>query len=122
MPFRKRCKITMENCGEQEQALFYMIEGWKGELPGNAGYFHAAYRQEHPVQKGRAYTVIDGIQGKGQQADFMEYAALLEEAYYHPVCRVSKPYRPAPGIGGCCGVRGTAERVQDQQGDDTASV
>ena len=38
------------------------------ELPENIGYFHASYRQEHPVQKGRSYTVIDNIRGKGQFA------------------------------------------------------
>ena len=35
-------------------------------MPDKIAYFHASYRQEHPVQKGRSYTIIDGIQGKGQ--------------------------------------------------------
>ncbi len=65
MPFRKRCRITMENRGEKPETLFYMISGWRGEIPADSGYFHAAYRQEHPVQKGRSYTVIDGIAGEG---------------------------------------------------------
>ncbi|MCI5651287.1 MAG: DUF2961 domain-containing protein [Ruminococcus bromii] len=65
MPFRKHCRITMENRGDKAQTLYYMISGWYGELPADSGYFHAAYRQEHPVQKGHAYTVIDGIRGKG---------------------------------------------------------
>ena len=65
MPFYKHCKITMENRGRTSETLFYMISGWYGKLPENIGYFHAAYRQEHPVQKGRAYTVIQDIQGKG---------------------------------------------------------
>ena len=65
MPFRKHCRITMENRGDTEQTLYYMIEGWKGTLSEEMGYFHAAYRQEHPVEKGKAYTVIDGIRGKG---------------------------------------------------------
>lgn len=65
MPFRKWCHITMENRSDKPQTLYYMIEGWKGEVPEDAGYFHAVYSQEHPVQKGRAYTVADGIQGPG---------------------------------------------------------
>jgi len=65
MPFYKHCRITMENRGTEPQTLYYMISGWHGELPENCGYFHAAYRQEHPVMKGRSYTVIDGIKGKG---------------------------------------------------------
>lgn len=65
MPFAKHCRITMENRGKKEETLFYMISGWYGEIPQDAGYFHAAYRQEHPVMKGRAYTIIDGIEGRG---------------------------------------------------------
>lgn len=66
MPFLKHCKITVENRGSEEQTLYYMITGCRRELPENTGYFHASYRQEHPVRKGRSYTVIDQIQGKGQ--------------------------------------------------------
>ena len=65
MPFHKHCRITMENRGKKEETLYYMITGWHGEIPESAGYFHAAYRQEHPVTKGRAYTIIDGIEGRG---------------------------------------------------------
>ena len=65
MPFAKHCRITMENRGKKEETLYYMISGWYGEIPESAGYFHAAYRQEHPVTKGRAYTIIDGIEGRG---------------------------------------------------------
>lgn len=65
MPFHKHCRITMENRGKKEETLYYMISGWYGEIPQDAGYFHAAYRQEHPVTKGRAYTIIDGIEGRG---------------------------------------------------------
>lgn len=65
MPFAKHCRITMENRGKKEETLYYMISGWYGEIPRDAGYFHAAYRQEHPVTKGRAYTIIDGIEGRG---------------------------------------------------------
>lgn len=65
MPFKKHCRITMENRGAEKQTLFYMISGWRGAVPENSGYFHVAYRQEHPVERGKSYTVIDGIRGKG---------------------------------------------------------
>lgn len=58
----------MENRGEQKQTLFYMISGWHGEIPEDSGYFHAVYRQEHPVQKGRSYTVLDNVEGPGMFA------------------------------------------------------
>ena len=66
MPFRRRCRVTMENRSGREEALYYIITGCRRELPENIGYFHATYRQEHPVQKGRSYTVVDGIRGRGQ--------------------------------------------------------
>ncbi len=66
MPFKKHCKITMENRGHEARWLYYIITGQYCDLPENIGYFHASYRQEHPVTPGRAYTVIDGIKGRGQ--------------------------------------------------------
>lgn len=66
MPFRKHCRITVENRSDSPKVLYYMISGWKGQLPENIAYFHAAYRQEHPVQKGRSYCILDGVTGKGR--------------------------------------------------------
>ena len=66
MPFKKHCRITMENRGTEPHSLYYIITGCYREVPDNIGYFHASYRQEHPVTKGRTYTIIDGIKGKGQ--------------------------------------------------------
>lgn len=65
MPFRRHCRITLENRGAKTETLYYMISGWHGEVEPDAGYFHAVYRQEHPVQKGRSYTVVDGVKGRG---------------------------------------------------------
>lgn len=56
----------MENRCDHPCDLFYMISGWKGALPEDIGYFHAAYRQEHLVQKGRSYVVLDGVEGRGR--------------------------------------------------------
>ena len=65
MPFHKSCKITLENRHRDRQGMCYLISGWMGEIPTNAGYFHAVYRQEHPVCKGRSYVVLDHIEGRG---------------------------------------------------------
>ncbi len=65
MPFYKHCKITMENRSAEEKSLYYMISGRKGAIPENCGYFHAQYRQEHPVTKGRSYTIADNISSEG---------------------------------------------------------
>lgn len=56
----------MENRGDKDENLYYIITGAYQEIPAEAGYFHATYRQEHPVQKGRTYTIVDGIEGRGQ--------------------------------------------------------
>lgn len=66
MPFKKHCKITIENRDNVDRTLYYMITGWLGELPENSGYFHAVYRQEHPVQKGRSYVILDNVKGEGK--------------------------------------------------------
>lgn len=68
MPFHEHCLITIENRGTTETVLYYMITGWHGDIDANAGYFHAVYHAEHPVQKGRAYTVLDNIEGRGRFA------------------------------------------------------
>lgn len=68
MPFLKHCKITIENRGNTEEWLYYMITGCKtSDLPSKKElcYFHASYRQAHPNTKGKSYVVIDGIKGKG---------------------------------------------------------
>ena len=66
MPFGKHCRITMENRSGEEKTLYYMISGWRGEISAESGYFHAVYRQEHPVQRGRSYVVLDQVQGPGR--------------------------------------------------------
>lgn len=66
MPFKKHCRISMENRSDKPETLYYMISGWLGEVPEDIGYFHAVYRQEHPVQKGRSYLVLDNIKGHGR--------------------------------------------------------
>lgn len=42
MPFKKHCRITMENRGEKDQSLYYIITGCHCEVPDEIGYFHAS--------------------------------------------------------------------------------
>jgi hypothetical protein len=65
MPFRKNCKITMENTGDADQmTLYYQIDYTLTEVPADAGYFHAQFRRQNPNSTSD-YTIVDGIQGKG---------------------------------------------------------
>ncbi len=66
MPFRKKCKITMENINDAEgMTLYYQIDYTLTDVPADAGYFHAQYRRSNPNETS-VYTIIDGIKGKGQ--------------------------------------------------------
>lgn len=65
MPFRKKCKITMENIGFQEMYLYYQIDYTLTGVPVNAAYFHAQFRRSNPTE-GALHTLVDGIEGKGQ--------------------------------------------------------
>ncbi len=66
MPFRKHCKITLENRFEWEDAkgIYYEISGEIGEISEDSMYFHAAYRQSLPVRDG-CHVALDGVKGKG---------------------------------------------------------
>ncbi|HPG39914.1 MAG TPA: DUF2961 domain-containing protein [bacterium] len=66
MPFRKKCKITMTNIGEEEMRLYYQINYTLTQIPDNAAYFHAQFRRTNPVAYKDVYTIVDNIKGKGQ--------------------------------------------------------
>jgi len=65
MPFRKKCKITLQNLNSSEIILFYQVDYTLTEVPQDAGYFHAQFRRKKRSQGG-IYTLVDSIQGKGQ--------------------------------------------------------
>lgn len=64
MPFRKSCKITMENILDEEITLYYQIDYTLTDVPEDAAYFHAQFRRTNPNLTSD-YTMIDGIKGKG---------------------------------------------------------
>jgi hypothetical protein len=66
MPFRKKCKITMENINDADpMTLYYQVDYTLTDVPEDAAYFHAQYRRLNP-NKTSVYTIADGIRGKGQ--------------------------------------------------------
>lgn len=65
MPFRKKCRITMENVDEKQMTLFYQIDYTLTKVPDDAAYFHSQYRRSNPNETSD-YTIVDNIQGKGQ--------------------------------------------------------
>lgn len=66
MPFRKRCRITMENIDTRgEMRLYYQVNYTLTEVPSDAAYFHAQFRQSKPNVTSD-HVLVDGIKGKGQ--------------------------------------------------------
>ena len=66
MPFRKKCRVTMENLADEAMVLYYQINYALGDVPANAAYFHAQFRRENPLKTKGAYTILDGVEGDGQ--------------------------------------------------------
>lgn len=64
MPFRKKCRITMENIAAERMVLYYQVDYTLTSVPDDAAYFHAQFRRNNPT-KGSVYTLVDGIKGKG---------------------------------------------------------
>lgn len=65
MPFRKHCKITIENREVGESVLYYQIDYCLTEIAEDAAYFHAQFRRQNPLPYKDVYTIVDGIEGKG---------------------------------------------------------
>ena len=66
MPFKKSCKITMENLDDVNMTLYYQVDYTLTDIPDNMGYFHAQFRRVDPVPYKGVYTIVDGIKGWGQ--------------------------------------------------------
>jgi hypothetical protein len=66
MPFRKKCKITVENINKEEpMRLYYQVNYTLTEVGEDEGYFHAQYRRSNP-NANALHVILDGIKGKGQ--------------------------------------------------------
>jgi hypothetical protein len=66
MPFRKKCRITMQNINDKDpMTLYYQVDYTLTEVPADAAYFHAQFRRLNP-DISSDYTIVDNIKGKGQ--------------------------------------------------------
>lgn len=65
MPFRKKCRITVENINPDEpMRLYYQVDYTLTSVGDDEAYFHAQYRRSNAT-KGSLHTIVDGIKGKG---------------------------------------------------------
>ena len=66
MPFKKNCRMTLENIAEEPVTIYYQIDYTLDDLPDQIAYFHAQFRRVNPLPYKDVYTIVDGIKGKGQ--------------------------------------------------------
>ena len=48
MPFKKKCRITMENIDVKATRLYYQVDYVLTDIPDDAAYFHAQFRRPAP--------------------------------------------------------------------------
>ena len=73
MPFRRHCRITIENLqppdtanpGRGDITLYYQINYTLTDVPEDAAYFHAQWRRSNPLPYKSVHTLIDGVKGQG---------------------------------------------------------
>ncbi len=66
MPFRKRCRMTVTNLDDDGMVLYYQINYTLTRVPEDAAYFHARFHRSNPVPEKKDFTIVDGIEGRGQ--------------------------------------------------------
>jgi D-arabinan exo alpha-(1,3)/(1,5)-arabinofuranosidase (non-reducing end) len=66
MPFRKKCKITIENRDDADMVLYYQVDYILTDVDSKAAYFHAQYHRVNPLPFKQDYVLVDNIKGKGQ--------------------------------------------------------
>ena len=66
MPFKKKCKITLENIDEKDMVIYYQVDYILTDVPSDAAYFHAQFRRANPLPYKQTYVLVDSIKGKGQ--------------------------------------------------------
>jgi hypothetical protein len=65
MPFRKKCRITMENINTEPMNLYYQVDYTLTDVPSDAAYFHAQFHRANP-DTSSDYVLLDNVKGKGQ--------------------------------------------------------
>lgn len=65
MPFKKSCRMTLENISDEAVTIFYQVDYALCKQPEEPAYFHAQFRRVNPLPYKEVYTILDGISGKG---------------------------------------------------------
>lgn len=65
MPFRKKCRMTLENIADDEMVLYYQVNYTLTDVPEDCAYLHAQFRRTNPLPYKTDYTILEGVKGKG---------------------------------------------------------
>jgi hypothetical protein len=65
MPFRKQCRITLENRHDQPMTHYYQVDYTLTDVPDDTAYFHAQFRRTNPAPYRQVHTILDGVVGWG---------------------------------------------------------
>jgi hypothetical protein len=65
MPFRKSCRITLENIDEEFMVVYYQIDYTLTDVPDDAAYLHAQFRRSNPLPLKTDHVILDGVKGWG---------------------------------------------------------
>lgn len=66
MPFKKHCRMTIENLDTVDITLYYQVNYALTEVDDEIAYFHAHFRRVNPLQYKEVVTLLDDVEGKGQ--------------------------------------------------------
>jgi len=65
MPFRKHCRITLENIAADPVYVYWQVDYTLTPVPEDAAYFHAQFRRVNPLPYKDVVTILDGVKGHG---------------------------------------------------------
>jgi len=65
MPYRKECRVTMENLNEEDHGLAFQIDYELRDIPEDMLYFHAQFYRANPLPYKEVFPIVEKIEGKG---------------------------------------------------------
>ncbi len=65
MPFRSRCRITLNNLSANQARIYYQVNYELDEVGDDAAYFHAQFRRSNPLPYKTEHVILDRTAGTG---------------------------------------------------------
>jgi len=65
MPFRRDCRITIENLSADDARIYYQVNYELCDVGLDAAYFHAQFRRSNPLRYQTEHTIVDAVAGQG---------------------------------------------------------